>query len=97
MNISYERKVAPSEATCCFLSPSSRYQQFVSPSSKVFGNQNTINKKETAQGFRDVNEGKYDIQAMKKSVSSISLKKKNSYNFNTSRTSLNQSQFIYKS
>ena len=31
---------------------------------------------------------------MKKSISTISLKRKNSEGFNTNRTSLNQSQFV---
>jgi hypothetical protein len=94
MPISFEKKVAPLESQCCFVSFSLNPELIPQTSSRVFRKNNLQNKNLQSEKELQMKEKKEGILAMKKSISSINLKRKYSDGFPTNKVSINQSQFI---
>ncbi len=88
--------MAPFESQCCFASFSSNPELIIPTSPRVFRSTNIQYKKIANESERQTKERKEGIQAMKKSISSINLKRKNSDGFPTNRISINHSQFLPK-
>jgi hypothetical protein len=96
MSISFEKKMAPLEAQCFFAPFSSNPELIIPTSPRVFKSTNIQHKKIVNESESQMKERKEGIQSMKKSISSINLKRKYSDGFPTNRISINNSQFLPK-